>query len=172
MSDKELENAAEQQPPIEIEHGKKLVIVRHGSYDSEGNLDNEGRKKIEELSRKINQLVNKDDSVLILSSPAPRAKESAKIIAEALKSPIEMNEILFTEYEDVDYREIEAAHNLIRSAIDKSSLLILVTHNPFISMLCLDIQAYDLQLKTQRSFSAGKGEGIFIDYEDKFIAKL
>lgn len=174
MSDKELGNATEQDIPTETERGKikRLFLIRHGSYNSEGNLDDGGRKDIEELSRKISQLVNNEDSVLILSSPAPRAKESAEIIAGVLQSSVETNNALFTKYESINDTEFQNVLNLIQSVKDRVSLLILVTHGPIVDRLSTYTQAYDWQLTRWRSVSAYKGEGILIDYEDKFITKL
>ena len=60
----------------------KIIIVRHGQYDSFfGSLTEEGEKNMRELTKKISFLV-KGFNAVIYHSPVLRAAESAEIIAK------------------------------------------------------------------------------------------
>lgn len=64
-----------------------LFAVRHGPYDDKYHLSNEGKEKVLELACQIHDILGDSAShAHILSSPAPRALETASIIALELDS--------------------------------------------------------------------------------------
>lgn len=60
---------------------KHLVIVRHGDYAVGGILSKEGKKQINSIALQLSNLTPIENAV-ILTSPAPRALESAEIIQQ------------------------------------------------------------------------------------------
>ena len=63
---------------------KHLFMVRHGKYDSEtGKLTDCGRTQIHELVRQMKEICGNLENFCLLSSTAPRAEETAYIIADA-----------------------------------------------------------------------------------------
>ncbi len=58
---------------------KHLVIARHGNYGFDHRLNDYGREQMAYLGRALKDALN-GSSVYIVSSPAPRAFESAEIL--------------------------------------------------------------------------------------------
>lgn len=104
----------------------KLIIARHGSYDTRNLRLNElGRKQILALSEKLENHVN-GEPVIILSSTADRAIESAEILSEELGIEMESHDILWSDlYRDEDY---EGTYSLIKEKGDGVGVMIIVTH--------------------------------------------
>jgi phosphohistidine phosphatase SixA len=104
---------------------KKLVIVRHGDYGLDRCLNEFGKKNINNLAKQLKRRIN-SDSLMILSSPLERAKESAEIIAANFKVSFKENRILCS---GGGYSEnFPGLLKLIRNLQYDVDVLILVTH--------------------------------------------
>lgn len=103
----------------------KLIIVRHGEYGPDDRLNSRGRAHIEKLSNNLKQLIG-DETVLILSSIAVRAVESAEIIAAALGVEFEKFELLWSE--SMHPEDFPGAYKLIQERKEGADVLIVVTH--------------------------------------------
>ena len=71
---------------------KHFFIARHGAYYLGGRLNKIGEEQISALGRVMKEILN-GDSVYIISSTAPRALDSSKILARDLKSVTQIEEI-------------------------------------------------------------------------------
>ncbi|MFC1594974.1 histidine phosphatase family protein [Patescibacteria group bacterium] len=147
---------------------KKLIVVRHGQYSINDHLSDHGRSQMAILADNIKSLVN-NESVLILSSTADRARESAEILGERLVANIEEFKILCAED---SYREnLQRVLELVLSRQDKANVLILVTHYGYVG----DFPKYygDEELKVQLEYRRpGKAEGLVIDRENKTVTRI
>lgn len=109
---------------------RQLLIIRHGDYNGLDRLSPTGARQITDLSEKIAREVD-GGSLLILSSSAPRASDSAKIIAERLRVPFEEHDVLWSGATgkvrgyDEDYAR---ALEMILSHSNQADTVILVTH--------------------------------------------
>ncbi len=74
---------------------KKIVVIRHGQYDVvSGNLTKQGEGQIENLARSLRQkLLGK---TFILTSPAPRTRQTANLLGELLHAEIQEQPILWS----------------------------------------------------------------------------
>lgn len=112
-----------------------LIIVRHGDYDDFGkkNLSYEGKKFIRRLAEEIIHFT-KDKKVIILSSNAKRASESAEIIKTKLGvEKFENKEILLSG--SGHPTNFPGVFELIDSYEEKTDVLILVTHLEYTNWL-------------------------------------
>ena len=146
---------------------KKLIIARHGEYDlGNGKLNSEGIKSITALSEEI-LLLAKNQKVVILSSTAFRALDSAEIIGEKLGISFEKEKVLWSDSDH--YEDFEAALNLIRSYFEKVDILILVTHFEYVDLFPYYFARK--QLNTQiKSYPINKGSAWCIDCIKKTIS--
>ncbi|MFW5687597.1 MAG: SixA phosphatase family protein [Bacteroidota bacterium] len=111
---------------------KTLYLIRHGksSWDNLSVEDYE-RPLLPKGIRRTKKVASflKENSIspqLIVSSHAVRAFETACIIAEKLKYPLEKIQV----EEDMYFSGAEAMENIIYSVDDRHEQLMLVGHNP------------------------------------------
>src|SRR5882724_8744327 len=106
---------------------KKLIIVRHGAYDSAtGDLTTWGGKAIESLAKEI-QLICSESEARLLSSAAPRSIQSASIISNLLNVPVESYPILWSQPNGDHPCKIDEVLEVIDRVSDKD-VLIIITH--------------------------------------------
>lgn len=135
---------------------KTLYLLRHaaaekqtgGQLDQERSLTKKGRKEAKKLARFLREKGVKAD--LIISSPAVRALQTAKIYARALdytaKRVVQDGAI----YAGGDTPEENVLLTLVQKIDDQHETVLLVGHDPLISQF-----ARDLQPSFQESFPAG-----------------
>jgi phosphohistidine phosphatase len=114
---------------------KTLIIVRHaksswaniGQEDSERPLNDRGKKDAPEMAKRLKGKIKKVD--LFVSSPAKRAKRTARYFAEEFK--LEKEDIVIKEklYEAA----VAAFYQVIESLSDKEDAVALFAHNPGIT---------------------------------------
>ena len=104
---------------------RHLVIVRHGDYGPDRRISHSGRAQMLALAQHLKQLVN-SGSVVILSSTAPRAADSAAILGEALRVEVELHDILWSDNSHPE--DISGAFELVRSCSSRADVVVLVTH--------------------------------------------
>lgn len=78
---------------------KTLVVARHGAYtyrDGEYHLSDFGRDQIELLAGALETTIN-GQSVALLTSTAPRAKESAEVLGKKIDVEPQEHELLRSE---------------------------------------------------------------------------
>lgn len=153
-----------------IREMKRLVICRHGEYGYGGRLDNEGKSQIRSLSGRLRQIFNPDnETALILSSTAPRAVDSATILAEAIKAPVEKYPDLWSDSNHDE--DIDAVLRLIKAVQSRADMVVIVTHLEYTEDLPVYIGRRELGKRLRRK-ALDKGEGIVLDYRNKTISYL
>lgn len=139
---------------------KKLILVRHGSYvtdcDSDNflNLSDWGRHEIASLAERLEGRVD-SGSLLILSSPAPRAVQSAEILAAAFGVQFETNEALS------DDSSGARVCSFVRTRQAEADTIMLVSH----AILCIDAA---LDFADDAPDSIQTGQAIVIDSNRDF----
>ncbi len=102
-----------------------LIIVRHGLYNDKLRLTPKGLEKLEILAAQI-QLQILDKNIVLLTSPAPRAKDSAEVLARQLGVTCSEHGELWS---DADHpQDNKALFALIQNYFEIAEVLILVTH--------------------------------------------
>ncbi|MFC1615102.1 hypothetical protein ACFL22_00925 [Patescibacteria group bacterium] len=141
---------------------KKLIVVRHGAYDTGTmNLNGEGHQQISDLVPKICDTIA-DGTAIILSSTAPRAEQSASILSDELVLAVELHEVLWSE----NSRPIKP--NTVLEIIRSSSIydvVILVTHLEYTEMLTAYYARQALNIPEIIQHSIEKGEMLILDCE-------
>lgn len=148
---------------------KRLVAVRHGDCNSynigEDHLYDSWREIIAEQTEKIRHYVS-DGSILVISSTALRAKETAGIIANGFGCEFEGNEAIGSYYYQED--EIPQALELICSVAERADNIILVTHSEYCEILpvLFSQQNLDVEFEIVR---LRHGQAWIIDIKEKSI---
>jgi len=156
---------------------KQLLLVRHGKSDW-GNLDlkdfdrplnKRGKENAPEMAERLVQRGFKFD--LIVSSPAKRAKSTAKFFAEAYQ----VDDI---QYEESIYEaNTTALLKVINGLDDSAETVIMFGHNPGFTDLANELSDADIYniptagmvlmsfpFDSWKMVSRGTGELIFFDY--------
>jgi phosphohistidine phosphatase len=116
---------------------KKLILVRHAksSWDNpdltdfERTLNKRGKRDAEFMSKLISSKIEKPD--LIISSPAVRAKSTAKYFAEAFN--YDFNQINFSD--NIYFNGSKYIVEIIKKVDSYIKSLMVVGHNPDITSL-------------------------------------
>lgn len=104
---------------------KTLILVRHGSYkqvEERRLLSDVGRAQIGALSQKLKAIC--EEAILVFSSPALRAVESAEILCGVLNTSWKECEFISTDYGWYSKELLE----MVVSRMDECETMILVTH--------------------------------------------
>ncbi|MET0571552.1 MAG: histidine phosphatase family protein [Pedobacter agri] len=156
---------------------KQLLLVRHGKSDW-GNLDlkdfdrplnKRGKENAPEMAERLVQRGFRFD--LIVSSPAKRAKSTAKFFAEAYQ----VNDI---QYEESIYEaNTTALLKVINGLDDNADTVIMFGHNPGFTDLANELSDADIYniptagmmlmsfpFDSWKMVSRGTGELVFFDY--------
>jgi phosphohistidine phosphatase len=112
----------------------ELVLMRHGKAEDHGVRENDyqreltakGRKKVTAAARGMKYLIDTTKDIHIWSSPLPRARQTAEIVANAL------GRLSVEEYEELYTGDLDT---LIRywKLLPQEATLILVGHEPYLS---------------------------------------
>lgn len=111
---------------------KRLIVVRHGDFGNNFQLTTDGRKQIAALAKRLKPIVGKG-TVQIITSPAERAKESAAILARALKTEFELAKALY--WEGPRSGSINQAVDALLLQRKRVETIIVVTHLPLVEKL-------------------------------------
>ena len=132
---------------------KPVILVRHGAYNSDNRLSEVGERQYVEFSEKFKKLGRDDRSflisdpkkVLFLSSIAPRAEDSAKILQRELGlcDPILQSELWSDKThpyrpEKVTFLKTIITNFLEKDKEDSEDMMIIVTHFEFVYSFCKD----------------------------------
>ena len=152
--------------PFESQTGEplcmsRIAIVRHGEFGVDNRLNKRGRAQMKKIARQIRESLDKGEKALILTSPADRAFDSAKVISGILKVPIEDHEVLWSE----DHRptDLSTAYQVIHSVKNKADLLVVVTHLEYLKSLPNYLGLMDLDMPYEEE-SIEIGKGVLLDY--------
>jgi phosphohistidine phosphatase len=113
----------------------ELLIVRHGAAvergtpgiaDDERPLTPDGERKFQKAARGIARVLDRPDA--ILTSPLPRARRTAELLAEAFGGP------KLTETAALSYGSIEDLRKLL-AGYAETALVAVVGHEPYLSDL-------------------------------------
>ncbi|HYH14848.1 MAG TPA: phosphoglycerate mutase family protein [Flavisolibacter sp.] len=114
---------------------KTLLVVRHAKSswerfdqpDIERPLNDRGKKDAPEMAQRLKEKNIKVD--LFVSSPAKRAKKTAKLFAEEYK--VDKDDILIRE--ELYEPRVDNFYNVAISLPDKANVIALFSHNPGIT---------------------------------------
>jgi phosphohistidine phosphatase SixA len=145
---------------------KKIVIIRHGKYSGE-NLNDNGIKQIQNLLPKLKAYVSNEKNVLLISSSAPRAEDSVKILAKELNLPYETHESFWSD-NDHDDNCFQALALIKQRAKENGNAdtIILVTHKEYTDNLPEYI-LNDVNKYFRVRDSLDKGEMLLLDFENE-----
>jgi len=141
-----------------------LFVVRHGDYDRDRNLSSLGADSIHELSNQLRNFIN-GEKILILSSPAPRAFQSAKIISEKLGVPVEEHEILWSDSDHLP--DLDGLLEIIKERKTEAEVIILVTHFEYVEIFPGYFARNELGIDNVCPPVPSKGEACLIDCTNK-----
>jgi len=122
----------------------QLYFFRHGEADwpgwtkpdDERPLTDFGKKEVRQVAKFLNRLKVKPD--LILTSPLPRASQTAEIVAEQLKTKLRQDEALEPGFRISEFRTALKQH--------RSKVLMLVGHEPDFSSVISALTGASLKL--------------------------
>ena len=149
---------------------KILIVARHGYYRG-SDLHEIGELQMKALGSAIKSALN-GFSVQIVSSNAPRAEQSAEIIAEILGVGFEKHEFLWTGPGSPRgcSPDLQSALKLIEAS--KADVLIIVTHLEYSEKLPNFFGRNVLKVSSFPSEETDKGHAWVIDCEAKTCTKL
>jgi len=122
----------------------QLYFLRHGEADwpnwtkpdDERPLTDSGKKEVRQVAKFLDRLKVRPD--LIVSSPLPRAAQTAKIAAECLKAKLREDESLAPGFGMSELRTVLKHH--------RSKVLMLVGHEPDFSTVISKLTSASLKL--------------------------
>ncbi len=147
---------------------KQLIVVRHGHYGYDDRLNDYGRNQIGMLAEKLKSTMN-GETVMVLTSTADRARESAEIIGSVLCVGFEEYAILWSEA--CHPEDFPGTLELVRSFKDEIDVLVLVTHYEYVE----DFPSYFAKKELGISMCSGlieKGEAWIIDCLGKKLTHM
>ena len=148
---------------------KTLIVARHGDYQSlGGGLSEYGRSQIAKLGEALQDVAN--GTILVLNSTAPRAAESAAILAKLFNAPSEGHKFLWSG-SDAGFENNSAARELVESHAELFDTIIMVTHFEYVERFPAYWCEHVLGVKLE-SYEIEKGEAWVIDCEGKRIMHL
>jgi phosphohistidine phosphatase len=122
----------------------QLYFLRHGEADwpgwtkpdDERPLTDFGKKEVRQVARFLNRLKVKTD--LVVTSPLPRASQTAEVAAEQLKTKLRQDEALEPGFGISELRNVLKQH--------RSKVLLLVGHEPDFSSVISALTGASLKL--------------------------
>ncbi len=158
---------------------KTLYLLRHAKSswkdaslnDFDRPLNKRGKRDAPFMAQKLVQMGIKPD--IILSSPAKRARKTAKFFSKILGVPLVLDEKLYD-------AGLDAFEAIVRNAFQTYDSVMLVSHNPGLTFFNDDISdrpifnipttgIVAIDFKTQNAIDALKGHQRFFLYPKQFI---
>lgn len=146
---------------------EKLLIVRHGSCNRDSRLSETGRMEMAELAKFVQTFLN-GNPVLILSSSAQRACDSAMVMGDILNVGFEEIEELWCD--EGHEGDIKKSYEIIKSRGNDASIVIIVTHISCAVSLA-NYFLKDLGVK-DRFAMVETGEGLQINLEECTVERI
>lgn len=110
---------------------KTLILVRHGEFDDDHKLTDDGKRQVQELCDRMRPHVHAP--AVVLASPTDRTVQSANIITSALAAPPAQTCTALA-YATTEEEQNEIMR-LIAQKREQAETLILVTHKPVVDLL-------------------------------------
>lgn len=130
----------------ELKQLRFLVVARHGDYGGDDNLSQRGAEQMRNLAEKMLSIVD-GSKIILLSSTARRASQSAEVISQVLKVPFEEHEVLWSEN---CHPENEAELlELVRARKPENQAMILVTHLEYAEYFPTYFARHELGMKLE-----------------------
>lgn len=130
----------------------KIILIRHGAYDDKKNLSSKGKEQYILLSEFLKLIL--EGNINLISSPAPRAIQSAEVLGNNLKLKIDTYYQLWSDNNhpyDFDWFE-----SLLKAReLEGCDTLIIVSHLEY-------VQDFPRKLGLP-SNNAGYAEGVIIE---------
>lgn len=163
---------------------KRLYLIRHAKSswsnpdvgDFDRSLNDRGKRDAPEMGRRLKE--SKVEPELILSSPAKRARKTAKIVAKEINFP---KKHIMTD-ESIYLAGVSTLLEVIRHIDDALHQVILVGHNPGLTDLAdyltncqidniptCGIFCMDFDIRSWKEVAKGEGKFVFFDYPKKAI---
>src|SRR6266571_2801133 len=129
----------------------RLMLLRHGKPESESPtgrdfdcpLAKEGFRQAQFIAAQLEEgrKLAESTPVAVLSSPAARAAATANVIAQALKLPVTINDVLGPDSPKEDVR------TLVQGLINGTAPVLIVSHKPQLESLIFEMIGKDEDLR-------------------------
>ncbi len=148
---------------------KYLILVRHGEYEKDGQLNIVGQEQMLYLAEKIKKYIINNRSVAVFSSPTDRTSESAKIISKYFGVNFEVTNALLSDGFDHPMN-LSRLFEFVKSK-DDIDTVILVTHFDYVAYFpkYFSSQMWGVDLP---STEIGKGNAWLVDCQKKILLLL
>lgn len=146
---------------------RKFIVIRHGNYDyATMDLDAIGERQIKKLLPTIKEHIAGMEGILLLSSNAPRAESSMKIISGELNLPYEVSEYLCSD--NKHSQDNKRALNFVLNEVNKNEAeaVIILTHLEYANELPI-VMIYHLGEHISVHDDLNKGEMVVVDLSDE-----
>ncbi len=148
-----------------------LFVARHGNYNLDRRLDYYGRQQMEVLGKAIKEILN-GGSARVISSTAPRARDSSEVLIEQLALP-EFKQVPYL-WSGNDAPEDSFYYNpdrdrlmkLVNERREGVNGLVMVTHLE----VAEELPSYFLKKELGKDEYVGeisKGQAVHLDLEEK-----
>lgn len=163
---------------------KKLYLIRHAKSswrdlmqgDIDRPLNKRGKSDAPFMGKRLKKYGVQPD--LLISSPAKRARKTARTVAREIGYP--PKKIIFAD--KIYFGDLDDIFGIIRNISDSDKTVILVGHNPDITMLAealtgrqvgniptCGIFCIDFKIESWREAVPGNGSFVFFDYPKKHL---
>ena len=153
---------------------KKLVIVRHGDYDFRGHLTDRGIRMVEGLVNNLHPYLEGPEGlempIVVLSSPASFAWQSAAIIATRFDVLASQHPELYSEHDSRP--RFSDILTLLRISAERASTVIIVTHLEIAENFPQHFANRELDRIELKGWDIERGEAWLIDCETKTMIKV
>lgn len=152
---------------------KKLVVFRHG-HDWCDELDDDGRRHVTDTAEKLAEHLN-GDTLLIVSSTALRAIQTAEIVAKRFKVGFDRHDMLWSGSSGKVirlYKAFEQIFHYIKDHPDQPDVVILVTHYEYVQDFPEYFGKQFLNMPFPREEAIPKGTAWLIDCETKKMVHI
>jgi phosphohistidine phosphatase SixA len=110
----------------------KFAVIRHADYSfATGRITPDGIQQMRDLLQPLWSYIGRDPDVIIVSSSAPRAKDSAQIISKELEIPYFVFDELWSDSRHVQLNQpaLDVISNIAREK--KCRVVIIITHKEY-----------------------------------------
>lgn len=142
-----------------------LIVLRHGHYNPNFSLSDKGKDDIKKITEIIALLSKDYDNIVILSSLANRAMETAEIISKRLNVDIKPSKLLWSDSQHTE--NVTAALELILPYVNRvDTLVIAVTHSECMSLPIFVAAAKRLKIAAKSPANIPLGGAVALDVEN------
>jgi phosphohistidine phosphatase SixA len=151
----------------------KLAIVRHGKDDPETEvLTPEGRQGVLSLGERLADIAGQNQVNLILTSTAPRALQTAELLAEQLGGAAVVGEERLWRDNTHPRAGSYELIGLIQDAGERADFVVLVTHLPNVVELPDALRGVHPYIKHYDGERPGNAQGLLIDFATGDIRRI